>query len=51
MTGADGTPETLPAQSVTASFFDVLGVQPIAGRRRRCRTSLARGAGRSGGGV
>ena len=35
MTGADGTPETLPAQSVTASFFDVLGVQPIAGRTFR----------------
>jgi putative ABC transport system permease protein len=35
MTGADGTPETLPAQSVTASFFDVVGVQPIAGRTFR----------------
>ena len=35
MTGADGTPETLPAQSVTASFFDVLGVRPIAGRTFR----------------
>jgi putative ABC transport system permease protein len=32
MTGADGTPEIVPAQSVTASFFDVLGVTPIAGR-------------------
>jgi predicted permease len=32
MTGADGTPEIVPAQSVTASFFDVLGVKPIAGR-------------------
>ena len=35
MTGPDGTPETVPAQSVTASFFDVLGVQPIAGRTFR----------------
>jgi len=35
MTGADGTPEILPAQSVTAGFFDVLGVRPIAGRTFR----------------
>jgi putative ABC transport system permease protein len=35
MTGADGTPETIPAQSVTAAFFDVLGVSPIAGRTFR----------------
>ena len=32
MTGADGTPEIIPAQTVTAAFFDVLGVRPIAGR-------------------
>ncbi|HVQ16065.1 MAG TPA: ADOP family duplicated permease [Vicinamibacterales bacterium] len=35
MTGADGTPETVPAQSVTSAFFDVLGVRPIAGRTFR----------------
>jgi putative ABC transport system permease protein len=32
LTGADGTPEIIPGQSVTASFFDVLGVRPVAGR-------------------
>ena len=32
LTGADGTPEIIPGQSVTASFFDVLGVRPIVGR-------------------
>jgi putative ABC transport system permease protein len=32
LTGADGTPEIVPGQSVTASFFDVLGVRPILGR-------------------
>jgi len=32
LTGADGTPEVIPGQSVTASFFDVLGVRAIAGR-------------------
>ena len=32
LTGADGTPEIIPGQSVTASFFDVLGVRAIAGR-------------------
>ena len=32
LTGADGTPEIIPAQTVTAAFFDVLGVTPIAGR-------------------
>jgi putative ABC transport system permease protein len=32
LTGADGTPEIIPGQSVTASFFDVLGVRPILGR-------------------
>ena len=32
MTGADGTPEIIPGQTVTASFFDVLGVRPILGR-------------------
>jgi putative ABC transport system permease protein len=35
MIGADGTPEILPAQTVTASFFDVLGVRAIAGRTFR----------------
>jgi putative ABC transport system permease protein len=30
--GADGTAEQIPAQAVTARFFDVLGVTPIAGR-------------------
>ena len=28
----DGTPETVVAQQVTAGFFDLLGVRPIAGR-------------------
>jgi putative ABC transport system permease protein len=32
LTGADGTPEVIPGQSVTASFFGVLGVRPILGR-------------------
>jgi putative ABC transport system permease protein len=32
MSGLNGTSETVPRQWVTASFFDVLGVQPIAGR-------------------
>ena len=32
MSGADGTAETVPRQWVTAGFFDVLGVKPIAGR-------------------
>jgi putative ABC transport system permease protein len=32
LTGADGTPEIIPGQSVSASFFDVLGVRPILGR-------------------
>jgi putative ABC transport system permease protein len=32
MTGADGSAERIPGQSVTARFFDVLGVSPIAGR-------------------
>ena len=35
LTGADGTPEIIPGQSVTASFFDVLGVRPILGRTFR----------------
>jgi len=35
MTAADGTLEIAPAQSVTASFFDVLGIRPIAGRTFR----------------
>ena len=30
--GADGTPEQVPSQSVTAGFFDVLGVTPLLGR-------------------
>jgi predicted permease len=32
MSGADGTAETVSRQWVTAGFFDVLGVKPIAGR-------------------
>ena len=32
MSGSDGTSETVPRQWVTAGFFDVLGVSPIAGR-------------------
>ena len=32
MNGADGTAETVSRQWVTAGFFDVLGVKPIAGR-------------------
>jgi putative ABC transport system permease protein len=32
MTGADGAAEQVPAQSVTAGFFDVLGVTPVLGR-------------------
>ena len=35
LTGPDGTPEIIPGQSVTASFFDVLGVRPILGRTFR----------------
>ncbi|HEY6309048.1 MAG TPA: ABC transporter permease [Candidatus Angelobacter sp.] len=29
---ANGTPERIPGQEVTTSFFDVLGVKPVAGR-------------------
>ncbi len=32
MTGADGLAENVSRQWVTAGFFDVLGVQPVAGR-------------------
>ena len=32
VTGPDGTPEQVGLQAVTARFFDVLGVAPIAGR-------------------
>ena len=32
MKSADGTPVSIPSQSVTVSFFDVLGVTPIVGR-------------------
>ena len=32
ITGADGIAQPLPGQAVTAHFFDVLGVKPIAGR-------------------
>jgi putative ABC transport system permease protein len=32
LTDADGMPEIVPGQSVTAAFFDVLGVRPILGR-------------------
>ena len=30
--GVDGTPEQVAGQTVSATFFDVLGVRPIAGR-------------------
>jgi putative ABC transport system permease protein len=30
--GSDGTPETVVGQQVSAGFFDVMGVRPIAGR-------------------
>ena len=32
LTGADGAPEQVLAQSVTAGFFDMLGVPPVVGR-------------------
>jgi len=32
ITGPDGAAEEIPAQAVTARFFDVLGVRPVAGR-------------------
>src|SRR3954462_4490341 len=32
LTGTGGAAERLPGQAVTAQFFDVLGVTPIAGR-------------------
>jgi len=32
MTGRDGAAERLPGQAVTARFFDVLGIMPVAGR-------------------
>jgi putative ABC transport system permease protein len=32
MAGRDGTAETFARQWVTAGFFDVLGIQPVAGR-------------------
>ena len=32
MNGADGTAETVPRQWVTSGFFDVLGIEAIAGR-------------------
>jgi putative ABC transport system permease protein len=32
ITGADGIAQPLPGQAVTARFFDVLGIKPIAGR-------------------
>jgi putative ABC transport system permease protein len=32
LTLPDGTPERLDGQAVTASFFDVLGIAPLAGR-------------------
>jgi putative ABC transport system permease protein len=35
MTGADGLPDTVPRQWVTAGYFDALGVKPIAGRTFR----------------
>ena len=51
MSGADGTAETVPRQWVTAGFFDVLGVKPVAGRtfpaRRRRAGRRRRGAERS----
>jgi putative ABC transport system permease protein len=35
ITGADGVTQPLPGQAVTAHFFDVLGVTPLAGRTFR----------------
>lgn len=35
LVGDDGIAEEIPAQAVTARFFDVLGVKPIAGRTFR----------------
>ena len=32
LTGQSGTAERIPGQAVTAQFFDVLGIKPIAGR-------------------
>src|SRR5256885_8346490 len=32
MSDAQGVPEAIPSQTVTARFFEVLGVRPIAGR-------------------
>jgi len=32
MTGTDGVAERIPGQAVTARFFDVLGIMPVAGR-------------------
>jgi len=32
LTGRGGTAERIPGQAVTASFFDVLGIKPLAGR-------------------
>ena len=32
LTVADGSPEIVPNQNVTATFFDVLGIRPILGR-------------------
>ena len=32
LTGTDGVPEIVPNQTVTAHFFDVLGVRPLLGR-------------------
>jgi putative ABC transport system permease protein len=32
ITGADGIAQPLPGQAVTAHFFEVLGIKPIAGR-------------------
>ncbi len=32
LTGSGGTAERIPGQAVTAAFFDVMGIKPIAGR-------------------
>ena len=40
LTGMGGTAERIPGQAVTAAFFDVLGIRPIAGAPLRPKTSL-----------
>ena len=44
MTGADGLAENVTRQWVTSGFFDVLGIQPIAGRTFLAETTTPSGA-------